>query len=361
MNAPVLRYGVIGTGMMGQEHIANIRQLPGAEVTAVADPHPPSLEAATGLAPAAVRFRHHGDLLASGLCDALVIATPNMTHAPILADILGSDLHVLVEKPLCRTVAECLAVVDAARNHRGLVRVGLEYRFIAPFARLLEEVRRGTVGTVRMVSLREHRFPFLDKVGAWNRFERNTGGTLVEKCCHFFDLMNQVIAGRPERVYASGGQMVNHLDERHGGRTPDIFDSAYVTVDYSDGARAMLDLCMFADATQNQQELAVMGDAGKVEALVPEDVVRIGRRGQHGIGRVHSESVSTDAAYVGLHYGSSYIEHCHFLDAVRTLDEAGRAESSRASLADGLLSVAMGVAGQRSIAAGVPVALTDVM
>ena len=46
-----LRYGVIGTGMMGREHIANISHLPGARVTALADPHPPSLAAAASLAP----------------------------------------------------------------------------------------------------------------------------------------------------------------------------------------------------------------------------------------------------------------------------------------------------------------------
>ena len=290
MSASELRYGVIGTGMMGREHIANIAHLPGARVTALADPHPPSLDAAAALVPAAARYCDHRELLASGLCDAVVVSTPNMTHASVLDHVLGTalgaDLHVLVEKPLCTTVADCRRMVEAAAGHRGLIWVGLEYRFMAPFARLIEEVRTGTAGRVRMASLREHRSPFLEKVGDWNRFAHNTGGTLVEKCCHFFDLMNQVMPARPERVYASGSQMINHLDERYGGRTPDIIDSAYVVVDYDDGARAMLDLCMFADATLNQQEFAVVGDAGKVEALVPSGVVRIGRRGTHGIGEV---------------------------------------------------------------------------
>ncbi|MCY3643674.1 MAG: Gfo/Idh/MocA family oxidoreductase [Acidimicrobiaceae bacterium] len=356
-----LRYGVIGTGMMGREHIANISHLPGAQVTALADPHPSSLAAAASLAPGAARFSDDGDLLASGLCDAVVVATPNMTHAAVLEDVLGTDLHVLVEKPLCTDVESCRRVLKAADDHRGLVWVGLEYRYMAPFARLIEEVRAGTAGRVLMVSLREHRFPFLDKVGDWNRFAANTGGTLVEKCCHFFDLMNQVMPGRPERVYASGGQMVNHLDESYGGRIPDILDSAYVVVDYDDGARALIDLCMFADASHDQQEFAVMGDAGKIEALVPSDMVRIGLRGTHGIGDVQTVSVPSTAAYEGLHHGSSYVEHQHFLEAVRSLDDEGRRASSQASLSAGLLSVAMGVAGNRSITTGAPVRLADVM
>lgn len=85
-----------------------------------------------------------------------------------------------------------------------------------PVARLLAEVRKGSVGRVHMVAIREHRFPFLVKVNNWNRFNRNTGGTLVEKCCHFFDLMTLIMGRKPKRVLASGSQAVNHLDEVYG-------------------------------------------------------------------------------------------------------------------------------------------------
>ena len=127
------------------------------------------------------------------------------------------------------------------------------------------------MGNVHMVSIREHRFPFLNKVGDWNRFTRNTGGTLVEKCCHYFDLMNLITGQRPVSVMASGGQNVNHLDEFYDGERSDILDNAYVIVEYPNNVRAMLDLCMFAEATRNQEELSVVGDAGKVEALIPQN------------------------------------------------------------------------------------------
>ena len=357
----MIRYGVIGTGMMGREHIANLVRLPGAEVTALADPHPDSLDRAGPMAPEAPRFSDYRDLLDAAVCDAVVIATPNMTHGDVLGDVLGTDLHVLVEKPLCTTVADCRRVIDAAAGHRGVVRVGLEYRYMAPFARLIEEVQQGAVGRVRMVSMREHRFPFLPKVGDWNRFAENTGGTLVEKCCHFFDLMNLVMPGRPERIFASGSQAVNHLDERYGGRVPDIDDNAYVVVDYDDGARAMLDLCMFAEATHNQQEFSAVGDAGKVEALVPEHVVRIGRRGEHSIGAVEVVPTPVEAPYEGFHHGSSFVEHQRFLEAISAAGNAESRGQSTQALEAAMLCVAMGVAGQQSMATGGPVAIADVL
>jgi predicted dehydrogenase len=354
-----VRYGIIGSGMMGVEHLLNLQHVPGARVVAVADPHEGSQRWAVDLAgpeAALAVFDDHRALLDAGLCDAVVVATPNHTHVDVMADVLAVEgLHVLVEKPLCTTVADCRRVIDASRGHRGVVWVGLEYRYMPPVARLVARVHAGDVGQVRMVAVREHRFPFLRKVGDWNRFSRNTGGTLVEKCCHFFDLMNLVTGDRPVRVQASGAQDVNHLDESYGGEVPDIVDNAFVIVDYAGGARAMLDLCMFAEASQEQEEIGVVGDLGKVEAFLPSATFRTGRRADGRRG-VTSEVVHDDrVAYEGFHHGSSYLEHLDFLDAIRSGGTAG------VGLDEGLWSVAMGVAAHRSIDEGRPVTLDEVL
>ena len=137
----------------------------------------------------------------------MVIASPNHTHHQILLDAIERPVHILMEKPLCTTLADCREVVEAAAasGHDRVIWMGLEYRYMPPTQRLIEELDAGTVGDVKMVAIREHRFPFLPKVDNWNRFSRNTGGTLVEKTCHFFDLMLQITQARPVRVYASGG------------------------------------------------------------------------------------------------------------------------------------------------------------
>ena len=359
-----IRYGFIGCGMMGQEHVRNVLALPGARVTALADPHGPSIEESLRpLAdPGAVStFADHRDLLASGLCDAVVVATPNMTHAAVLLDVFETPLPVLVEKPLCTTVADCRAIVAAALGRSGLVWVGLEYRYMPPITRLVDIVREGGVGRVRMVAIREHRFPFLSKVGDWNRFARNTGGTLVEKCCHFFDLMNHITGDTPVSVFASGAQDVNHLDERYDGETPDIIDNAYVIVEYDHGARASLDLCMFAEASEHQEELSVVGDLGKVEAFLPSSEVRWGTRAGGGAGVQRAIVRDERVGYEGFHHGSSYLEHVEFLAAVRAAAASGGGAGPEVGPEDGLLSVAMGVAAQMSIDERRPVLLADVL
>ncbi len=357
MTRPI-RYGVIGTGMMGIEHIDNIRALPDAKVSAIADPYPPSLaagmQALEGREPPAT-FENHRELIASGLCDAIVIASPNMTHIDILRDVLDSDLHVLVEKPLCITVDDCRRVVEAQSRRDAVLWVGMEYRYMPATARLIAEVRSGAVGELKMLAIREHRFPFLEKVNDWNRFNHNSGGTLVEKCCHHFDLMNLIIGSSPTRIYASGSQAVNHLDERYEGRRPDILDNAYVIVDYEGGRRAMLDLCMFAEGGENQEELVAVGDRGKVEARLPSGLVFIGSRDGEWFSPTIETATDGRIVHTGSHHGASYIEHLEFLSAIRN------GVPPQVSARDGLLAVAMGVAAQRSIEEGRPVHLAEVL
>jgi myo-inositol 2-dehydrogenase/D-chiro-inositol 1-dehydrogenase len=350
-----VRYGVIGTGMMGIEHIENIDALEGAVVTAISDPDPASRsrgKTAAGVSEAAV-FVDHRDLLASGLVDAVVLSSPNFTHAEILHDIVDSGVHFLSEKPLCTTVEDAAAVVEHARGYAAVGWMGLEYRYKPPIARLVDEVHAGVVGDVKMVAIREHRFPFLPKVGDWNRFKSNTGGTLVEKCCHFFDLMTLIIGSDPVRVYASGSQAVNHLNERYGEEIPDILDNAFVIVDYASGVRASLDLCMFAEGSRNEQEISVVGDVAKIEAFVPENLVRFSYRDAREVKEV---TVMDDRiTYSGLHEGASYLEHLDFLDAIRN------GTPPKVTLEDGLMSVAVGVAAHRSIDEGRPLYLSEVL
>jgi len=356
METQPLRFGIIGTGMMGLEHQRNLAALPGAVVTAFSDPTPTSLEWARAEVggEGVTCFSDHRDLLTSGLVDAVVIASPNMTHRAIAADVIASGLHVLIEKPLALTTAECRELLEIPTAPGQVVAVGLEYRYMPPVAELISLVRGGAVGEPKMVSITEHRFPFLVKVGDWNRFNENTGGTLVEKCCHFFDLMNLLTGANPVRVMASGAQDVNHLDERYDGRVPDILDNGFVIVDYDNGMRCALDLCMFAEGSEEQEELSVVGTLGKVEAFLPSSTVRVGQRSTGRGGVITRHVVDDSIGHEGFHHGASFVEHRRFIEAIR----GGTAPE--VTLLDGLRAVAIGEAAQIALAEHRVVELSEV-
>ncbi len=353
-----LGYGIIGCGMMGQEHIRNINLLDDAYVAAIYEPDAGMMSRALALAPTAKPVGSIAELLARPDIDCLLIASPNFLHVDHLEQIAATrPLPVLVEKPLFTDPADSARLAAIAKR-LPLVWVAMEYRYMPPVAAFIADATTAT-GGIRMLTIREHRFPFLSKVGDWNRFNRNTGGTLVEKCCHFFDLMRLILKSDPVRIMASAGQAVNHLDERYDGETPDIWDHGYVLVDFASGARAMLELCMFAEGSRYQEEISAVGAEGKIECLVPGPTrfwpthlgappapqVIISPRNPPG---PRALEIPVDQALLdaGDHNGSTFFQHRKFVDAIR-LD--GPAE---VSLTDGRWAVAMGMAAQVSAQQG---------
>ena len=225
----------------------------------------------------------------------------------------------------------------------------MEYRYMPPVKELINEVHNNVIGKIKMLSIRAHRFPFLNKVDDWNRFAINTGGTLVEKCCHFFDLMRLIINSEPIKVYASGNQDVNHLAEKYKGKTPDIIDNAFVIVDFENGVRGLLDLCMFAENSEYQEEIVAVGDIGKIITFVPSSAsgkdsseVRIGLR-KDNVNKSKEVKVDKKILAAGHHHGSTYFEHLAFINAIK------KNKKPEVSLRDGLMSVAIGEAAENSI------------
>ena len=360
-------YGVIGCGMMGQEHLRNIALLDGTRIGAIFEPDPLMRAEAARIAPGARMVHDLDALLDDPAIDCLLIASPNFRHVEQLRAVAGRRPRpVLVEKPLFTAPDEAAAIAALARDYPAPVWVAMEYRYMPPVARLLEQVDAAT-GGVRMISIREHRFPFLRKVGDWNRFNRFTGGTFVEKCCHFFDLMRLVLKSDPVRVMAMGGQAGNHADEAYEGAVPDIFDHGYVLVEFASGARGMLELCMFAEGSRWQEEISAVGHRGKIEALVPgPGRFWPTRLGPPPVAQVvvspreprgpEIQEVPVDPALLraGDHNGATYYQHQRFLEVVR-----GVRATPEVGLDDGCWAVLTGMAAQRSMAEGRAVALSE--
>jgi len=355
-----IKYGLIGAGMMGQEHIRNIALLPGASIAAFVEPDAHMAGAAQALIPDAVHEPDLTSLLRRDDLDCFLIASPNFCHADQIVEIAATNpLPLLVEKPLFTDPTDAERLLELAHSYPAPIWVAMEYRYMPPIADLLARAQEVT-GGVKMLTIREHRFPFLQKVNDWNRFNRYSGGTFVEKCCHFFDLMRLIMQDEPVRVMASAGQAVNHLDEEYGGETPDILDHGYVIVEFSQGGRAMLDLCMFAEASEYQEDVVVVGPSGKIEAHVPgpgrfwppeagpapEPMViehsRIPRET-----RRRTVPVPPELLAAGDHNGATYYQHARFIALLR-----GEIDAPDVSFADGWSAVAMGIAAQTSAATG---------
>ncbi len=351
----MLNYGIVGCGMMGREHITNISLLENSRIAGIYEPNLEMRKLANALVPNAIFFDSLKDLLTKVTLDCIIIATPNFCHINDLQKI-GEyiQIPILVEKPIVTKLQDIEKLIDFDKNYGSPIWVAMEYRYMPPLQEFISRVDTAT-GGVNMLSIREHRYPFLNKVDNWNRFNKFSGGTFVEKCCHFFDLMRLISSSKPIRVMASAGQAWNHLTENYDGMRPDIWDNGYVIVDFENGTRSMLELCMFADVTAYQEEISAVGKMGKIECKLigpkrfwnnknnnqPDSKIIISDRTTNII---NEESIKIDPTLLeaGDHNGSTFYQHKKFQKVV---SEGGKVE---VDVEDGIWAVRMGLAAQLS-------------
>lgn len=140
-----LRVGVIGTGVMGAEHARILREeTRGAHLAAVADTDPGR---AAAVADGAAVFTDPLELIAAEGVDAVVIASPDVTHGTLAHACLEHGKPVLCEKPLAATTAEALALVEAeVALGRRLIQVGYMRRFDPAYEEMREARLNGAIG-----------------------------------------------------------------------------------------------------------------------------------------------------------------------------------------------------------------------
>jgi myo-inositol 2-dehydrogenase / D-chiro-inositol 1-dehydrogenase len=364
---PQFRLAQIGCGTNGLEHI-RVAEFEGRAIThGIYDPNPRSIEAAQatlqrlGSKRELVTYPNLSSLCEDPEIDALIISTPNYTHIDVIRAVVSSGKHILLEKPMATTVEDAKEIEAISRDYPAVFQIGLQYRYKSIYAEsILEVLKNRAIGKVKTISMREHRIPFLDKVGQWNKFAKYSGGTLVEKCCHYFDLMNLFSQSRPKRVIASGGQAVNFLDFEYDGKKSDIMDHAYVIVEYQNGIRACLDLNMFSPLFN--EEMIVSADEGWLRVSEQQNFLSVEGiqctmeiyRGENKTSRVSNPQYPKHIEACG-HHGSTFIEHINFVDGMMGI------ATNAATVEEGFWSIVVGCAAQKSIAKNRPVEITELI
>lgn len=363
---PEIQLNVIGTGTIGQEHMRVASMLGRAQVRGIFDRSPHSARVASE---EFVRHSSEKPVIFDDLdaaiddpdADAFIICTPNFSHLAVLQAVMRSGKPILLEKPMATTLEDAATIVKLARAHPAPIRLGLQYRFKSIYVEAAHELsQRRSIGNLKTLRIAEYRPPFLDKVDQWNKFAEYSGGTLIEKCCHYFDLMNRFSGSRPKRVFAVGGQDVNFLDFEKDGRKSDILDNAVVIVEYDNGVRANFELNMFSP--NFHEELAACGDLGRFTASEVFDVMQTEQSSSRVKVELSEGGAARDASVAypkrieeSGHHGATYYEHAAFLDAIAGLPNMA------ATPEEGFWSIVVGAAADRSLAIGQPVDVTELL
>lgn len=364
--SPTHRFAIIGVGTIGKEHMRVATLLGRARIHGIYDPEKRSLDVAEVefakiSSDTLVRYPDLDSACADPDVDAYFICTPNYTHYEVLCTVIKTGKPIFVEKPMATTVADAAKMVEMVNSYSSFIQIGLQYRYKRQYVEAFHEaLERRSLGEIKTISMSEHRPPFLDKVGQWNKFKEFSGGTLVEKSCHYFDLINLMAESEPVRVFASGAQAITFTDFEKDGKASDVEDHAFAIVEYKNGVKANFTLNMFCP--EFEEEMIVVGDKGR---LIAREKFYYHQQ-KPSTGTIDIElgeegpSKSSVVTYPKLieesgHHGSTFYEHIAFMD------QLDGKEVRCATAEQGLWAVVVAAAAQRSIETGQPVMIKDLI
>jgi myo-inositol 2-dehydrogenase / D-chiro-inositol 1-dehydrogenase len=249
-----MSFAVVGYGAWGRFHARCIADASEARLVAIAAPSEANAAAAKADFPTARVYRSWEALVADPAIEAIAIATPNHLHAPIAVAALETGKHVLLEKPMANTLADCDHIVAAAKRCKAQLSVGLQCRLSPQWGRIGTLITEGAIGQPQHVHVSLFRHPYRQGSGGWRYDKARVGSWILEEPVHFFDLALWYLAhsGKPVTVQALGAGQA--------GMQPTIS----VLLQFPDGATAAINQILAG--FEHHQTVEVVGEEGAVRA-----------------------------------------------------------------------------------------------
>ena len=249
-----VRIGVVGVGGMGQGHCGYLGSLEEVEFTCVCDTNPDTLKSVTEKY-SLPGFATHEELLASGLADAIIIATPHYFHPPIAIDAFRKGIHVLSEKPIGVTVGAADAMIAAAKESGCKFSIMYQMRTEPQNIAAKKLITDGLIGDIYRTSLTMgwYRSQAYYNSGGWRAtWAGEGGGVLINQAPHLLDIF-QWLGGLPAKMTAQTRTRIHDIE---------VEDEAFATIEYANGAHGY----MYASVIEapGTNVLEICGDKGKL-------------------------------------------------------------------------------------------------
>jgi predicted dehydrogenase len=400
------RFALVGCGVRGISMYArplSKHYRDAGELAAICDSNPVRLSACNGYLDAPVpAFTDFDVMLREVQPDAVIVATVDRTHHDFIIRSLEAGAEAITEKPMTVDDEKCRAILAAEERTGKRVIVTFNYRYSPQHQQIKRLIMEGAIGRVLSV---DFHWPLdyihgADFFRRWHRRLENSGGLLVHKATHHFDLINWWLDSEPEEVFAQGrrafygptreergdrcltcahtatcefffdlraqdymralyldaeGEDGYHRDGCVFADEINIYDTMSATVRYANGA--LLSYSMTAYSPWEGYSLAFNGTEGRLEVLFVERAP--GR--EPGVEmtlaplRQPARAIEPELGS-GEHYGGDRLLRDHLFRGVE-VDPLGLHAGSRA----GAMSILTGIAANRSIAEGRPVRIGELL
>ncbi len=303
MSSTPLSIGVIGCGYWGPNLIRNFNALPGARLAAICDLSPTRRDQMAELYPQATTYADYGEMLAQAGLDAVAIATPVHTHYALAKAALEAGKHVLVEKPMASSTAECEELVELADERELVLMVGHTFLYSEPVHRIMDIVSQGDIGEVRYINSQRLNLGLFQK-------DINVAWDLAP---HDISIILHIIGKSPETVNCQGNAHV----------TPGVEDVTNMSLSFEGSQFATIQSSWLEPRKVRQMTIV-----GSRRMIVYDDLEPLEKLRIYDMRVERPPHYNTfDEFHYSYHYGDSYIPHLkqqeplkvmtqHFLDCV---------------------------------------------
>lgn len=253
-----IKFGVVGQGHIGKRHAEMVRRNPDCELVAICDflPHHE-----LGLGDFKEQFHSSIEemLAAHPEMEVICVCTPNGLHAKHALKALEAGKHVVVEKPMALSKADCEQVIHTALDHNKTVFCVMQNRYSPPSAWLKEITENKVLGDIYMVQLncywnRDERYY---KPGGWKGTQALDGGTLFTQFSHWIDIMYWLF-GDIKNIQAK------FADFNHQNSTA-FEDSGFVSFDFVNGGMGSINYSTAVWDKNLESSLTIVGSKGSVK------------------------------------------------------------------------------------------------
>ncbi|MDN4640804.1 inositol 2-dehydrogenase [Agreia sp. PsM10] len=252
MTQTPLRFGLIGTGRIGQVHAANIAADPQATLAWVCDPFIEGAHALSALYGGTVTT-DAAEMFASGEVDAVLIASPTATHVDLLEAAIDAGVPALCEKPIDLDTARVDALLPRVQSSGVPIALGFNRRFDPAFAEARARVAAGEIGALEQLSIISR-----DPAAPPASYVAVSGGIFRDMTIHDLDMARFFLPDIVE-VTATGSTTFDP-----GAREHDDFDTAVVTLRASSGALVSITNSRHSSVGYDQR-LEAFGAEGSIE------------------------------------------------------------------------------------------------
>ena len=339
MNGNDILFGVIGAGRIGKIHAENlINRIPETKVAVLSDVLQEELSKVAKQLNIPQTVTNYQDVISNPEIDAIAICSPTDSHFDIIMQAADAGKHIFCEKPVDLSIEKIKTIQNKIRETGIKFMVGFNRRFDANFLKVRDLVQSGKVGDPHIVKITSR-----DPAPPPEEYLKSSGGLFLDMTIHDFDMARYLVNSEVEEVYAQGRVLVDPVFERAG----DI-DTAVVVLNYKNGAICVIDNSRQAVYGYDQR-VEVFGAKGlaTVTNNTPDNHIFVDISGTHS---------ALPFNFFMDRYVESYLTEMRlFVDCLKNNSEPP------ATCEDGLMSVAIGLAANRSMQENRPVKLDEII